>query len=185
MFRTIINGIIEEIIEELYLPNNKILVSDLTKVDRKGNFIKESIKFQSSISTLTKILTNKSTQVPKKNMGIIEPLEESDPNFHIVKIYLLETSQSITVECSKENTIDELIKHIYLTCINMANDDIQLPYKSVDGYDLRLIYDEQPIFEMDPLDNNKKIGAYDLDAAGFCAKKNYKSQNSNKTGICF
>jgi len=160
--------------KEFFVTSLDELVSDKTRIERKGIFIKEEPKLNVGTSLLTQAVQRRSFNNLHQPFGYIEPLDPSDPNYHIIKVFILETSQELSIEASKENTIKELIKHIYLTCLQMERDEIQLPYKTSKGYELRLAYDRQPIYEMGPLENTKTLGEYDLDAAVFCAKKGFR-----------
>ncbi|MDR3548016.1 MAG: hypothetical protein P4M11_07095 [Candidatus Pacebacteria bacterium] len=42
------------------------------------------------------------------------------------------------------------------------------------GYELRLVDDAQPIYDISSLDRAKLLGEYALDAAAFCAKQNFQ-----------
>eukprot|EP00826_Nyctotherus_ovalis_P063732 TRINITY_DN9348_c0_g1_i12.p1 TRINITY_DN9348_c0_g1~~TRINITY_DN9348_c0_g1_i12.p1 ORF type:complete len:333 (-),score=63.75 TRINITY_DN9348_c0_g1_i12:385-1383(-) len=158
------------------------LVSDQTTINRKGIFIEEKPRGNAGTSLLTQALQQRSLSTSSRSLGCIEAVDPSDPNYHTVKVYILETAQEITVEASKENTVEELIKHAYLTCLRMEKDEIQLPHKTSEGYELRLAYDGQPIYEMSPLDRAKTLGEYELDSAAFCARKDFKKRRGSGRG---
>jgi len=159
------------------------LVSDKTKFDRYGLFLKEKPKscLRKSLIT-TQPPSGKSPFNPRQRIHFIEPLDENDPNYHPVKVFLGDSQRSVTVIASKENTIDELIKHIYFMCISDAKEfsDIRLPYKTTEGYELRLVDDEQPIYEIDPLERSKQLQEYNIDVVAFCAKQKYQYTTPTK-----
>ena len=44
------------------------------------------------------------------------------------------------------------------------------------GYELRVVMDDQPLYEMASLDRSKLLGEYDLDTVAFCAKQNFQTR---------
>jgi hypothetical protein len=173
-FKGILSEAIENAMKEFSVTSSDELVSDQTRIERKGIFIEEKPKFNVGASLLTHALQTRTLGSSYHSLGHIKLLDPNDPNYHIIKVFVLETSQELSIEASKENTIEELIKHVYSVCTQMERDEIQLPYKTSRGYELRLAYDGQPIYEMGALENTKTLGEYDLDVAAFCAKKGFR-----------
>ena len=171
----LVTGFIEEMTSSITTSNE--LVSDQTKIHKRGLFIKQSPKKITGKSLLSKISIGKSPFVPRKRLYYIEPLDESDPNYCSIRVFLFDSMKSINVEASKENTVEDLLKHVFAICAENEVDntlgEIALPYKTSDGYEMRLVDDGQPIYEMDPLDRTKQLGEYDLDLAAFCTKRNF------------
>jgi len=91
---------------------------------------------------------------------------------------------------SKDNTIGQIIKHVFYMC-NGGDLDIKLPYDSPEGikidysvaYELRLVTDETPLYEIAPLEETREVGRFKINAVAFCAKKGYCPKSSKKIRI--
>lgn len=180
--RTVISEAIENAMKEFSVTSLDELVSDQTTINRKGIFIEEKPRKSAGTSALTQALQERSLSTSSRSLGCIEAVDPDDPSYHTVKVYILETAQEVVVEAAKDNTVEELIRHVYLTCLRMEKDEIQLPHKTSEGYELRLAYDGQPIYEMSPLERAKTLGEYELDSAAFCARKDFKKRRESARG---
>jgi hypothetical protein len=73
-----------------------------------------------------------------------------------------------------EDTVEQIIKqvlHLIQSTPQLAN-SVSLPFKTPEGYELRLLDDDMPMFDIAPFDRKLKFGTKP-DPVAFCAKKDF------------
>ena len=92
----------------------------------------------------------------------------------------MDTENILEVSASKENTVDQIIRHVFYQCKNVPElkEKITLPYNTYKGYELRITFDGEAIYDMQPLGRNRKLEEINLDTVSFCANKDYIEYNS-------
>eukprot|EP00826_Nyctotherus_ovalis_P058115 TRINITY_DN7968_c0_g1_i2.p1 TRINITY_DN7968_c0_g1~~TRINITY_DN7968_c0_g1_i2.p1 ORF type:complete len:289 (-),score=92.44 TRINITY_DN7968_c0_g1_i2:544-1410(-) len=118
---------------------------------------------------------------PSSDFYYLEPLADSDPYHFGISILVAETGQKIQLVASKKSTVDDVIKFIYSLSTEKLLNGKRLAYKSAEGYELRLVDEGKPIYEMSSLNGMKQLGDYDLDVAAFCPKKKLTPSPFRKT----
>ena len=110
------------------------------------------------------------------------------------RVYLLGTRKYVNICVSKQNTVEEIIKHIITVCVN--NPALRKDFFSAgrdeggvvhnqkiltnpDAYELRLLDDDEdeyyvPLYEISSLDRLKRIGDFEADAIAFCRVQDLK-----------
>ena len=102
---------------------------------------------------------------------------------------------------SKENTIRQIIKHIFYVCSQPFDSKIKvppgikLPYDDDEGtwqrfllnlgYELRLVDEDEevPIYDIPALETTRELGKYGIESVAFCAKKSYVAKSEKKISI--
>jgi len=180
--QNVINNLVNKVIDDIaFSPEGHELISDHSKVKSPAVFVKVSkIKhdFQNSVLTM-KLLENKGKK-KLKNIPL-EPIPETDPNYFKLSVQILDTDKTIEISASKEHTVDQIIRHIFYTLKNEPEykDSIVLPHLVHNGYELRITFDGEIIYDMQPLSRNRTLEDINLDTVAFCINREFNSNSGS------
>lgn len=106
---------------------------------------------------------------------------ENDPNRQRLRVFLLGTPSYLDLAISKQNKVEDIIKHIITTCLMSGTlaQDLQIDKTDSSAYDLRLLDDDEeggytPLYEIAALDKRKRIGEFQVEAVSLCKAKQGK-----------
>ncbi|MDR3582334.1 MAG: hypothetical protein P4L67_03615 [Candidatus Pacebacteria bacterium] len=135
-------------------------------------------------SLMTRLMRSIPDQRSKSASYIVPPLED-DPKRQKLLVYLLDTKKTMTITVSRDNTIGQILRHVFYVCTacEVESSPVRLPFDSYEGYELRAVDDDEPIYEMEPLDMKRALGPYKLECVAFCARRNYAPQNDRRISI--
>jgi len=174
--KEIIREILDSIINNV---TNKL--KSQPKIDTSFNLF--PYKSHRCYSVMTILMQNCKEQRSKSAVYIVPPLE-TDPRRQNLTVYVLNTKRKLKITISKDNTISQIISHIFYMCL-YGNNEITLPYDNCEGYEMRMVDDDEILYEIAPLENKKEIGSYRIDIIAFCAKQDYVPKSHKKISIFF
>lgn len=130
------------------------------------------------------------TPKESKRISLLPEISKTDPCYQPLKVYFFGTPQSITLALSKNYQVHQIITHV----LALGDTDLRVKmlltqglaeqmrdsYRSPELYEMRLLEDEDdeeaytPLYETGPLDKEGIIGAFLLEKAVLCRKKEYE-----------
>lgn len=148
------------------------LINDYTRIKSSALFIRSvpSLALRKSLlSTQLKALTR--NKLRKK--FLIDSVPACDPNHFHLSVTLMNSGKTLNLNISCKSTIEDVIKHIVYYCAYDPKLSLTLPYKSHKGYDLRIIFDNEIIYDLRPLARHSKLEDINLDTVALCVKEDY------------
>ena len=131
-------------------------------------------------SVMTKLMQSVCGQTSKDARYITPPME-SDPKRQSLVVHIFGIRSTLKITVSKDNTIKQITSHIFYLCLyGDSGVNVILPYNSFEGYELRLVDEDGPLFDIAPLDPEKAIGSFKIDAVAFCNKRDYVPKTNKK-----
>lgn len=163
-----------------------------------------SCRTNSCYSPLTKLMAKTSATTPqyKRRSAFLPRTTEADPNYKKLKIYLFGTSQFTFLSISKENNIEQLIRHV----VSLADVDPQIgkcfdyglpatikgSSREPELYEMRLLEDLEssavptPIYEHEALNRDSRVADWHANSLAFCKTRDFeKLIHDSKAGTCF
>ena len=104
---------------------------------------------------------------------MIDTVPDSDPNHFHLSVCLLNTGKMLNLNLSCKCTIEQVIKYLINRCVYDTELGMNLVYKSHKAYDLRILFDNEIIYDLKPLARNAKLEDINLDTVAFCINKDY------------
>jgi hypothetical protein len=170
--KLVINDLLTSFLDNIFPNKNKELINEYTKINIPAIFIRSTPSLIQEKSLLTSQLKTLNRKKLRRKY-LIDTVPDSDPNHFHLLVSLLNTKKVLDLHLSCKCTVEQVIKYLVNRCVYDKELGVNLVYRSHRAYDLRILFDDEVIYDLRPLTRNSKLEDINLDTVAFCANKDY------------